>query len=324
MGYSIHVQVRMPSQSMVPAGTRLSWLLLISLTMLSSCSFIPTERFVYDQNGMRIGIGPDPTVPRAHHPVSNSHPANLTPEEVQSLLQVVQVSGWSGTIVGMVEAPRPVPLFATEELSTISNYLAAAFHEAKPTERVLFSLRKPGVAYSQDRTEGALFLRDRYLHVIVTDHSSFIRADTGGDDLRDIRDTKGMKLWVAGPAQSASVPDSEEPEWAPFETVHISLNTKEVLALRQKASPVHPSKTAIVPPASGPSRPTSQPSPGGATSGDLQLQIRELTSSNLELRDRLEDQKRRMEELTRQLEQLRLELDKAKAKSQSLRKTPAQ
>lgn len=321
MGHSIHVQVNASFQDSIAVTTLLSWLLFITL---SACSFIPTQRLVYDEKGVRIGIETDPTVSRTQQPVSNSHPADVTPEEVRSLLQVVQVSGWSGTIVGMIEAPRPVPLFTTEELSTISGSLATAFQEARPTERVAFSLPKPGVSYSPNRTEGALFFRDRYLHVIVTDHSSFIRADTGGDDLRDIRDTKGMKLWVAAPAQAATVPDTEEPRWAPFETIHISLNTKEVLALRNKPQPVHLSRGGTTPPAAGPSRLPSQPSQVGVSPEDLQLQIRELTSSNLELRGRLEEQNKRLEQLNSQLEQLRLELDRAKSKNQSSRKAPAQ
>jgi YbgF-like TolA binding protein len=324
MGHSIHVQVRRSSQNIVPAITLLSWLLIVSLAILSACSSFTTERLVYDQKDMRIGIGADPTVSSAQQPVTNSHPVDLTPGDVQSLLQVVQVSGWSGTIVGMIEAPRPVALFTPEELSTISGYIATAFHEAKPTERVVFSLPKPGVSYSANRTEGALFFRDRYLHVIVTDHSSFVRADTGGDDLRDIRDTKGMKLWVASPAQAATVPDLEEPRWAPFETIHISLNTKEVLALRNKTQPVHLSRGGTPPPAAVPSRLPTQPSQVGVSPEDLQLQIRELTSSNLELRGRLEEQNKRMEQLNNQLDQLRLELDRAKSKSQSPRKAPAQ
>jgi hypothetical protein len=86
------------------------------------------------------------------------------------------------------------------------------------------------VKYSEDRTSGALFLRGRYLHVVVTDHSSVLQADTGGDNLKDIRDTKGLRLWIAKPAVEAVVPDVELPRWAPFETAHVSLNIKEVLA----------------------------------------------------------------------------------------------
>jgi hypothetical protein len=60
--------------------------------------------------------------------------------------------------------------------------------------------------------------------------TSVLQADTGGDNLKDIRDTKGLRLWIAKPAVEAMVLDVELPRWAPFETAHISLNVKEVLA----------------------------------------------------------------------------------------------
>ncbi|HLZ35350.1 MAG TPA: hypothetical protein VKP13_15180 [Nitrospira sp.] len=303
----------------------LSLSLFLTCATVSACSSFASERLLYDQQGIRIGLEADPTVSRSDHSVLNNHPSDMTQKDIASLLQVIQVSGWSGALVGMLETPRPVPLFTAKELSTISGYLAAAFQQAKPTERVFFSLPKPGVAYSEDRTEGAMFLRGRYLHVVVTDHSSVIRADTGGGEVKDIRDTKGMKLWVAGPTQAATVPDAEEPRWAPFETVHISLNTKEVLAWKTKSPPVHPDRErTMVPPAPSPSQPIPQAGGAVGSQDDVQLQIRELTSSNSELRGRLEEQNKRMQMLTDQLEQLRFELDKSKSKKQLPRPAPPQ
>jgi len=133
-----------------------------------------------------------------------------------------------------------------------------------------------------------------------------------------------MKLWVGGPAQAAMVPDLEEPQWAPFETVHISLNVKEILAKQEKARPVRVSGEGAGSSSSVPSVPGMKNNHAGVSTEDLQLQIRELTSSNLELRGRLEEQNKRMEQINGQLEQLRTELDKAKSKTQPSRKVPAQ
>ena len=298
----------------------LSCSLLLTIAALSACSLVRTDRLLYDQQGIRIGVETDPTVSRSQQAVSNNHPADLTVEELQSLLQALQVSGWSGTIVGMLGTPRPVPLFKPSEFANIAPHLAKALHEARPTERVYFSLPKPEVSYSEDRTAGALFLRGRYLHVVVTDHSAFMQADTAGGDLKDIRDTKSMKLWVASPAQAAMVPDVEEPQWAPFETVHISLNVKEVLAQRAKAQAVRVSREepALPSAASSSLPPKIQPGPSPT---DWQLQIRELTTSNQELRGRLDEQNKRMQMLMDDMEQLRLELDKAKSKKPLPRKS---
>lgn len=299
-------------------GLLYGFIVAISVS-LSGCSLMSTGRVLYDQQGIRIGVEPDPTVSRSEHPVQNNHPANLTAKELESLLRVVQVSGWSGTLVGLIETPRPVPLFTPKELSTISTHLTAALHEAKPTERVFFSLPKPDVAYSEDRTAGALFVRGRYLHIVVTDHSSFVQADTGGGEVKDIRDTKGMKLWVARPAQAATVPDIEEPRWAPFETVHLSLSIKDVLASQATPSPIRVDRAeaAVTAPSElGSSRAVVSPD-------ELQLQIRELTSSNLELRSRLDEQNKRLQALLEELGQLRLELEKAKSAKQATRRSPS-
>jgi len=295
-------------------------LLLSSLLMtVPACGLMNAQLIVYDQQGIRIAIEKDPTVSRASPPAYNNHPAELSAENIQGLLEVIQVSGWSGTLVGMVATPRPVPLFTDKQLAAISGHIASAFKQAAPTERVYFSLPKPDVSYSEDRTEGSLFLRGRYLHVVVTDHVSVIRADTGGGDSKDIRDTKGMKLWIAGPAQAATVPDAEEPRWAAFETVHVSLNLKEVLALHNQAHRVVVGGEGVV--SSPPSRKLEQ---HGASQENLQLQVRELTSSNLELRGRLDEQNKRMQALTEELEQLRVELDRSKPKRTPSRKVPAQ
>ena len=283
----------------------LLWLLLLTLETLSACGFTSTQRLVYSEQGIRIGIEGDPTVARSGGAELNKHPTNLTPKEIESLLQVIEVSGWSGTILGMLEAPRPVALFTPKELSLISGPFSTSFRDAQPTERVFFSLPKPEVTYSDERTVGFLFLRGRYLHVIVTDHSSLIQTDTGGGDLKDVRDAKGMKLWVQRPAQAAMVPDLEEPRWAPFETVHVSLNVKEVLAQQ-------------VAPASTPTKSRQ----AGVSTEELQVQIRELTNSNQELRGRLEEQNKRMQELNNQLEQLRQELATTKPKSRPSRSIP--
>ncbi len=289
------------------AGTvsLLSGMLLCALLNISACSFFNHGRSVYDQGGIRIGVEPDPSVRRSGQAVINKHPIDISPKEIESRLQVLWVSGYSGTLMGMLAKPEPVPLFTSQELATISDHLATAFREAKETERVFFSLPKPDVTYSEDRTVGFLFFRGRYLHVVLTDHSSFIRTDTSGGEYKDIRDTKGMKLWVAGPAQAAKVPDLEEPRWAHFEKVHVSLNVDEALARKEKFPDTHVNQERAVAP--------SAVSPPAVKEGhqrmvppeELQKQIQELSSTNQELRGRLDEQSGRMQQLQDQLEQLR-------------------
>jgi hypothetical protein len=277
---------------------------------LTACAGLSGERLLYDHNDARIGIEKDPTISRFGETVLNAHPASLTAVEVGALFDAVRVSGWSGTIAGMFQSPRPVPLLTQAQLQIFAGPVAEALREAGPTERVFFSFPKPDVTYSEDRTAGALFLRGPYLHLVLTDHSSVVHADTGGGDVKDIRDTKGMKLWLDKPAVEAVVPDAEEPRWAPFESVHISVNIKQLLAL----TPARRPETGM--------REASGGREGPLSHQDLQNQIRELTNSNLELRERLDEQKTRIHRLNEEINRLRLELEEAKAGKRPSRKTP--
>ena len=289
--------------------------LTVLVTALSSCALLPNHRVTYKQDDAQIGIEDDPTISAKQSEPRNMQPSHLSVEQVQSLLNVLQVSGWSGTLMGVFVAPPPIPLLTKEELQTYSRPITDALKEARPTERVFFSLPKPGGTYSEDRTAGALFLRGRYLHVVVTDHSSILRADTGGDNLKDIRDTKGMRLWIAKPAEAATVPDAEEPTWAPFETTHISLNYAQTLALLDSAHSARGRRAAV-----RPGQPTRE---GVPSEQDVQEQVRELTDSNRELRERLNDQSKKTKELSEEMDRLRQELDQSKPAKSSPRSNPA-
>lgn len=307
-----------------PVSILLAGSILFAVISSSACSLFHHGRSVYDREGIRIGIEADPSVHQSNQADLNNHPIDLTPKEIESLLRVIQVSGYSGTLVGLIVKPQPVPLFTPKELSVISAHLTTAFREAKPTERVSFSLPKPDVTYSEDRTVGFLFFRGRYLHVVLTDHASFIRTDPGGGEARDIRDTKGMKLWVAGSAHAAMVPDIEEPRWAHFEKIHISLAVQEVLAQKEKIPAARMNQGGTGAPVFLPAAALPENRQESASPEDLQLQIRELSGANQELRGRLDEQNKRMQQLQDQVDRLRRELPQSAPKGQSYKTVPAQ
>jgi hypothetical protein len=213
-------------------------------------------------------------------------------------------------MIGLFSAPQPKPVFTEAERSELAEPLAAAFHEATPRERVFFSIQNPDASYETDRTSGSLFFRDDYLHVVLTDHYAFLQADPGGGETRDPRDTKGMKLWVAGAASAASVPDKKEPRWTTFEKVHISLNPAEVLA-GQRAPQAAPGSSR--PQVATPAVPQPALKPDTAATNepesvnDLRVQMRELTNANQDLRSQLKDQSETIEKLKAVFEGLRNE-----------------
>ncbi len=294
---------------------------LSCLLVLTACGALNQQRILYQESGIQVGIMTDlSTNDHASSPIKNRHPADLTPQEIRSLLGSLEVSGESGTILGLFTTPRPRPVFTETEKVLLAEPLATAFHEATPRERIFFAIQNPTALYDTDRTSGSLFFRDDYLHVVLTDHYGFLQADPGGGEKRDPRDTKGMKLWLVGPAKAATVPEEKEPHWNAFEKVHISLKPVEVLA-GQRVSPAatgssHPQ---IALPATGQPALKADPSATNATESvnDLRLQVRELTIGNLDLRSQLKEQSSTIEKLKTELERLRTEIKTGNSKPSS-------
>jgi hypothetical protein len=289
--------------------------------MLTACGVTSQQRVLYQESGIQVGLITDlSTNEHATPPVRNRHPADLTPKEIRSLIGSLEVSGWSGTLVGLFSAPQPKPLFTEAELVLLAEPLAAAFHEATPRERVFFVIQNPTAPYDTDRTSGSLFFRDDYLHVVLTDHYAFLQADPGGGEKQDPRDTKGMKLWVVGSARAASVPNEKEPHWNAFEKVHISLTPVEILAgQRAPQSATSSSRSQVVLPAAGLPALKADTAATVATESvnDLRSQLRELTNDNLDLRAQLKEQSDTIEKLKAEFEKLRNEKQPGTSKSSS-------
>lgn len=257
----------------------------------------------FDKQGVEIGVETDISTRRVSPPVPNSHPARVTEAEIRTLLGAIEISGYSGTVVGVLINPPKRPLFSEEELSLIAAPIAQAFLQAGEYERVFFSIPDPERSYNPDRIAGALFLRGPYLHLVVTDHYAYLRADTGGgDDYKDLLDVKGMKLWAMSPAKPATVRPDQVPAWHPFEKVHISLNVRDVLAARSGAPSLQATE-ATVPAKSDRQSPPPIPPPAPRSTEDLKSQLSE--------------QRQAVESLRQEVERLRKELSPPKQPPQT-------
>lgn len=297
---------------------------LSCLLVLTACGTSLQQRVLHEASGIQVGIMTDlSTKHDASSPVKNRHPVELTPQEIRWLIGSLEVSGWSGAMIGLFSTPPPRPVFTEAELAALAEPLAAAFHVATPHERVFFIIKNPTAPYETDRTSGSLFFRDDYLHVVLTDHYVFLQADPGGGETRDPRDTKGMRLSIAGVARTANVPDEKEPHWNYFEKVHISLKPAEVLAGQRVPQAVTGSSRPQValPTAGQPALKADTPATNATESvNDLRLQIRELTNANLDLRSQLKEQSSMIEQLQAEQERLRNETKMGQSKPFSERK----
>ena len=299
---------------------------LSCLLVLIGCGATSHQRILYQAAGIQVGIMTDlSTNDDTSSPVRNRHPSNLTPREIRSLIGSLEVSGWSGTILGLFTAPQPKPVFTEAERAELAESLAAAFHGATPRERVFFVIQNPDAPYDTDRTSGSLFFRDDYLHVVLTDHYAFLQADPGGGEKRDPHDTKGMKLWMVTPAQVATVPEEKEPHWNAFEKVHISFNPREVLSGQKLPQAGEgSSRPPVTMPVGGQLAIKADSSTTDMTESvnNLRLQIRELNNANRDLRSQLKDQSDTIEKLKAEFEGLRNEKKPGLVKPSSGPKPP--
>ena len=288
---------------------------------LTACGATSQQRLLYQESGIQVGLMTDISTKELDTPrVRNRHPSDLTPKEIRSLAGSLEVSGWSGTLVGLFSAPHLKPVFTKAEIIALGEPLASAFHEATSRERVFFVIQNPDAPYDTDRTSGSLFFRDDYLHVVLTDHYAFLQADPGGGETRDPRDTKGMKLSVVGTAGAADVPEQKQPRWNAFEKVHISLIPAEILAGQRvpEATPNSSRSQVTVPTTGQPASKTDTAATNVTESvNDLRLQIRELTNANLDLRSQLKKQSGTIEKLTAEFERLRNEKNSGTSKPSS-------
>ena len=298
----------------------------LSVAGLSGCVGPLNQRVLYESKGTQVGLESDHTIDdRAVPPALNNHPAQFTAEELQTLLGSLEVSGWSGIIIGVFETPHAKPVFTGTELNSLTETFVKAFQEAGPHERIFFSLQNPNARYDTDRTAGNLFLRDGYLHVILRDHYSYLKADPGGGEQRDPRDTKGMKLWTVRPAQPATVPEEKEPRWSAFDKVHISLQVRDVLAaFKAKSEPIQ-SQAAPVQTNPDQRSPFAKPNatPPSNPEKDLTRQVQDLGSSNQQLRNQVEQQTKELDTLKEDLQRLRDDLKAQKNAKPSLDRKPS-
>lgn len=303
---------------------------IIFLINLAGCAAIGQQRVLYDEGGIHIGLEPDRSLSRTSPATANSHPASFTSEQIRQLLGALQVSGYSGTLVGLVVDPPSRPVFSPEELDLIAAPIANAFQQASPSDRIVFSIPDLHARYHRERTEGDVFVRTPYFFVLLKDHSAFTGTDTGGgDDERDLRDHKGMKLSVAPPVRAVTPAVAESPHWGPYEQVHLAINLQQaeatLAAARQTQANAAISSTVPTRPSKEPARvpESSRPSTPADSIDDLRLQVRELTSANQDLRKKLAEQTTEMEALKEALTRIQQDLDRAKPKAEPRRKSPS-
>jgi hypothetical protein len=100
----------------------------------------------------------------------NTHPANLTPQEVATLLRGVRVWEKRNFIHRLLMGPAPkTRAFRDDEIEFLAPALSKALAQAAPDQRVYFRISHADPRGAEETTSGWLFMRDPNLHLILSE-----------------------------------------------------------------------------------------------------------------------------------------------------------
>src|SRR5579885_1343366 len=112
VGGSIHVQ---GMNGWSRYRSLLLWI-FAAIVVLAGCVGPMHQRTLYAERGIQIGLATDLTTERTSPPSLNAHPKRIPVDDLRTFLGSLEVSGYSGVILGIFQTPHPIPVFTTEDL----------------------------------------------------------------------------------------------------------------------------------------------------------------------------------------------------------------
>jgi hypothetical protein len=146
-----------------PTGVRALWLLLFPAILWSlGCATKPpmAARPILDEGRNTVLIEPD----GGKEP--NSHPVQLTPTEVATLLRGVRAWDRRNIVyrLAMGEAPK-TRAFRDDEIEQLAKPLSEGLAQSGPNERVTFHISRVTEAGEEETTAGWLYVREPILYL---------------------------------------------------------------------------------------------------------------------------------------------------------------
>jgi hypothetical protein len=100
----------------------------------------------------------------------NTHPANLTPQDLATLLRGVRVWEKRNFIHRLLMGSAPkTRAFRDDEIEFLAPALSKALAQAAPNQRVYFRISHADPQGAEETTSGWLFMRDPNLHLILSE-----------------------------------------------------------------------------------------------------------------------------------------------------------
>lgn len=137
----------------------------LSLVSVGACARLPsTTKVVHEDRRVEVKLQREVT------PAGYAHPAQLTAEEVASILRGFSLRPQKNVPMRwFADEVPPKPVFREDEIMALSNWLVSGLHAAQADERVHFALFAPGMNPSNERdvTAGWIAIREPYLYFSV-------------------------------------------------------------------------------------------------------------------------------------------------------------
>lgn len=129
------------------------------------CARLPyTTRVVHQDRRVVV------TLQHELKPTGYSHPVQLRPEEIASILAAFSFREKQRLpLRWFAEESPPKHMFRSDELQALAPYLVEALQKAGPEERVHFQVLAPGLnpAHERDTTAGWIAVREPYFHLTL-------------------------------------------------------------------------------------------------------------------------------------------------------------
>lgn len=135
----------------------------LTIATLGGCTADPPPIIIHEEKPLSVWLQFDPSNGTGH-----SHPASLTQEQMMAVLRGIGVRS-RDTIAGfdVFSAKDSSPAFTSPEASLLAPYLRQALAKASPKDMATFYALTRDVSKGELITSGGMFLRGRYLYVIL-------------------------------------------------------------------------------------------------------------------------------------------------------------
>jgi hypothetical protein len=162
---------------------RTLWIwLVMAASVAVACSIPPVYYYpVYEDPTAFVRLEFSPWIKEKDQATWHSHPINLTRPQIQEALQGLRVQDRrSGPIRWLLGEAQLIPAFREEEIELLIPHLLDGFDLAVPQEVVAFYLSHPLNATRREVTSGGMFIKDRHLHIILSNHRNVYAIPPAG------------------------------------------------------------------------------------------------------------------------------------------------